>query len=448
MLASIQQFIQQHNLFNSGTPILVACSGGVDSMVLCDVLLKLNFKIGIAHCNFQLRDAESDGDAQFVQSFAEKNKLPFFIKNFDTLDYKKSNAISTQMAARTLRYNWFEEIRIENGYHKIVTAHHLDDQIETIILNITKGTGLLGLTGIQPKNQFIVRPLLSISKQAILLYANEQQIAYREDSSNATANYQRNKLRHQVAPVLKEINPDFSNTMLDFISKMNDYNLLSTEYLQQLKRKCFAVKNDIVEIKLGFIHAHSASKTILFHLIQEFGFNADQVQNILQVKESGKQFLSNTHRLIVDRKSIFIQPLSIEKINIAVFDKIPNQMVFNNFTIQCALVPIQYLNLKSSHNYAYFDADKVQFPLCIRYAKEGDYFYPLGLGKQQNPAKVGKKKISKYFKDEKLSILEKEATPLIFSNEKLLWLVGHRTDERFKVTDTTKMVLKMHIVKK
>lgn len=448
MLATIHQYILQHNLFNSGTPILVACSGGVDSMVLCDILLKLNYKIGIAHCNFQLRDAESDGDAQFVQSFAEKNKLPFFIKKFDTLDFKKSNAVSTQMAARTLRYNWFEEIRIENGYHKIVTAHHLDDQIETILLNMTKGTGLQGLTGMQPKNNYIVRPLLSITKQALLQYATEQQIAFREDSSNATDNYQRNKLRHQVVPVLKAINPDFSNTLSDFISKMIDYNVLTSEYLQQVKRKCYTVKNDIVEIKLGFIQAHAAGKTFLFHFINEFGFNADHVQNILQVKESGKQFLSDTHRLIVDRKSIFIQPISIEKINISIFDKMPNQIVFNNFTIQCALVPIQHLNMKSSNNYAYFDAEKVQFPLCIRYAKDGDYFYPFRLGKQQNPEKVGKKKIAKYFKDEKLSIIEKEATPLIFSNEKLLWLVGHRTDDRFKVSETTKMVLKMHIIKK
>lgn len=204
MITQVQHYIQQHNLANSGTPILVACSGGSDSMVLIDILLKLNFKIAIAHCNFQLRGNESIEDEKFIQHFAKLNNIPFYVIHFDTKNYKQNNAVSTQMAARTLRYEWFEKIRKENNYHSIATAHHLDDQLETILLNITKGTGVKGLTGMLPKTGFVIRPLLEITKQQVLDYVTENNIAYREDSSNASDDYQRNLLRHQVVPQLQK----------------------------------------------------------------------------------------------------------------------------------------------------------------------------------------------------------------------------------------------------
>lgn len=446
MIARIQTYIQEHNLFNSGTPILLTCSGGVDSMVLCDVLLKLNYKIGIAHCNFQLRENESAEDEKFVEHYAAQNKLPFHSVKFDTKAFKKGKTISTQMAARELRYEWFEKIRKENNYHKIVSAHHLDDQVETILLNMTKGTGLQGLTGMQAQNGFVVRPMLEISKQEILQYAKENKVDYREDSSNETDNYQRNKIRHHVIPILNEINPVFSNSAIDFITRMNEYALLTNEYINKLKQKCCAEKNGIIGIKLGFIKSHKAGQTILFHLLNEYGFNNDIVNNILYVKESGKQFFSDTHRIIIDRKSLFVVPKIIERENYLLFEKIPNQIIFNKYKIQCTLVPIQEVKIKTSNRYAYFDADKLEFPLIIRYSKEGDYFYPFGLGKQKIPEKAGKKKLSKYFKDEKFSLLDKENTAVLFSGEKLIWLVSHRIDDRFKVTEKTKNVLKMVVV--
>ncbi|HMV16034.1 MAG TPA: tRNA lysidine(34) synthetase TilS [Chitinophagales bacterium] len=446
MLLRIQENIIHNNLANTGTPILVACSGGIDSMVLCDVLLRLNFKIAIAHCNFQLRGKESNADEKFVAQFAKQHQLEFHSIKFDTTNYKKNNSISTQMAARELRYNWFEQIRKENKYHSIATAHHLDDQVETLLLNITKGAGIKGLTGIPAKNGFIIRPLLKISKQEILDYASLNKIAFREDSSNASDDYQRNLIRHQITPYLEKINPSFHNSIDEFIGRMNDYQALTNQQIESIKKKCLREKNGIIEIKLGYIKAHFAGATVLFHLIKEFGFNIDVVQNILKVKESGKQFFSETHRIIIDRKNLFIATKNPERDSIIILEKIPSQIIFNNYKIQCTSIPIQEVNIKTSNRYAYFDADKIELPLIIRYAKEADYFYPFGLSKPKTPGKAGKKKLSKYFKDEKFTLLEKENTPIIFSGEKVIYLVKHRIDDRFKISEKTKNVLKMVII--
>jgi tRNA(Ile)-lysidine synthase len=446
MQQKIQTYINNHNLANSGTTLLVACSGGVDSMVLVDVLIKLNFKIAIAHCNFQLRGKESDEDEKFIQQFVSQNNIPFHVIKFDTKAYKQQHDVSTQMAARTLRYEWFEKVRKENGYHCIATAHHLDDQFETILLNITKGTGIKGLTGISLKNGFVVRPFLGISKQEILEYAKQNNIVFREDSSNASDDYQRNLIRHQVVPQLQKINPSLHASMVDFIDRMNDYETLTNQQVEVIKKKCYSEKNGIAEIKLGFIKTQKAGQTILFHLLKEFGFNSDAVKNVLDVNETGKQFFSESHRVVTDRKSLFIVPKNVERENYLSFDSFPKQIVFNNYKMQCTLVPIQELNIKPSDRYAYFDADKMEFPLLFRYYKEGDYFYPFGMSKPKTPGKAGKKKLSKYFKDEKFSLLDKENTAVLFSGEKLIWLVGHRIDDRFKVTEKTNSVLKVLIV--
>ena len=230
---------------------------------------------------------------------------------------------------------------------------------------------------------------------------------------------------------------------------MNDYEVLSNEQIEAVKKKCYSEKNGIVEIKLGFIRTHKASQTILFQLLNEFGFNSNQVRQLhgswLQPTVSGKQFFSDYHRIVIDRKSLFVVSKNIQRENYLSFDKIPNQIIFNNYKIQCSLVPIQEATIKPSNRYAYFDADKIKFPLLIRYYKEGDYFYPFGMSKPKTPGKVGKKKLSKYFKDEKFSLLDKENTAVLFSGEKLIWLVNHRIDDRFKVTEKTKTVLKMLI---
>mgnify|MGYP000919703478 CR=1 FL=1 len=449
MLNKVKLYIDNNNICAVGAPILVACSGGVDSMVLIDVLLKLHHTIAIAHCNFQLRGEESTADERFLQDFALKANIPFFSIKFDTKKFKANNAVSTQMAARALRYDWFEKIRKENGFHSIATAHHLDDQLETIILNITKGTGIAGLTGMQPKNGHIIRPFLSCSKQEIATYAETNLIPFREDSSNASDDYQRNLIRHQIVPTLQKINTALYASIKVFVDRMNDYEVLTEAQLSIIKKKCFTEKKGIIEIKTGYIKAHKAGHTVLFHLLKTYGFNSIQAADIfngLETQSSGKQFFSASHRVIIDRRSLFIVPIESEHENYLLFDKIPNKISFNKYKIQCSIVPIAELNMKTSTRYAYLDADKLKYPLLMRFAKEGDYFYPYGMHKPKTTEKVGKKKVSKYFKDEKFTLLEKEQTPILFSAEKLAWIVGHRIDDRLKVTDKTKNVLKMVIV--
>jgi tRNA(Ile)-lysidine synthase len=354
------------------------------------------------------------------------------------------------MAARALRYDWFEKIRKEVGASAIATAHHLNDQVETVLLNLTRGTGLKGLSGISPKNEKVVRPLLEITKAELLQYAEQHKIDYREDLSNASDDYQRNLLRHHVVEVLKQINPSLENTFGDFVGFMDDYNVLLKEQLDTLKKKCTSEKNGIFEIKFGFIKRHLAGRTILFHILSEFGFNAAQCTLIFDsfkiAANTGQQFFSTTHRLVVDRRSMFVILKDIERENYLKMDKIPQQIVFNNYKIQCTVVPVQEVNIKTSPRYAYVDMDVLEFPLMLRYYKEGDYFYPFGMSKPKTPGKVGKKKVSKFFKDEKIPQFDKENTAMLFSGERLVWLLGHRMDDRFKVTPKTKHVLKLVLV--
>ncbi len=447
MLEQIAKYIQDNNLANKGTPILVACSGGVDSMVLVDIFLKLDFKIAMAHCNFQLRGEESDEDENFIRTYAEKNNIPLFVNRFETIAYKKNAKISTQMAARDLRYEWFEQIRKENDLHSIATAHHLDDQLETILLNFTKGTGVNGLSGIRAKNNFIIRPLLQISKQSILQFAQENNIAFREDSSNRTDNYQRNKIRHHVTPKLLEINTNLYENVLQFSSIMQDTQALLELQMETIRKKCVSVKNGNTIIKINYVKQHLAKKTVLYYLLKDFGFTSSHIEQVFEAKESSKQFFSETHRLIIDRNEWIVTTIENEILSHLLMDKIPNNIQFNQYKIQCSVVPIEHLNIKDSKNYAYIALEKLEFPLMLRYLKDGDYFYPFGIGKPKNPLKVGKKKIGKYFRDEKLSLLEKEQTPILFSKERAVWLVGHRIDDRFKVTEATKEVLKFKIIK-
>lgn len=443
VLDKINTFIQKHNLCNSGTPMLVACSGGIDSMVLLDVLLKLNYSFAVAHCNFKLRGTESDDEMKFVADFCTRNNIRFFAQEFDTLHYKKENKISTQIAARQLRYEWFEKIRKENHFHCIVTAHHADDQLETILLNFTKGTGVNGLVGMKPKNNFIIRPMLAITKAEIMDFALANKIEYREDSSNSSNDYQRNKVRHNIIPVLKDINPNISAQINDFSNRMLDVATLLELQIEQIKKKCYTEKEGIIRIKINYIKNHISKNTIIYYMLKDFGFSNDVMYNVLYNSQTSAQFFSTTHRMILDRKELIVTSVEQDKMSTLFFEKIPNKIQFNNAKIECKLVPIEKLSLKENKQYAYFDADKIEFPLLIRYLKNADYFYPFGMKKSAKNDKVGKKKITKYFRDLKLNLLEKEKTPIIFSNEKALWLVGHCIDDRFKITSNTKFVLKM-----
>lgn len=444
----VQSFIKEKILFPPKTPLLLACSGGPDSIAAAEILSRLDYPIGLAHCNFKLRGADADGDQDFVENYAQSKSIPFFTISFNTEVYAFKNRISVQVAARDLRYTWLEEVRKSNNFHFIITAHHRDDVVETLLMNAVGGTGIKGLKGIPVKNDKIIRPLLPLSKAEIVDYLTHHQISFREDASNDTTKYTRNFVRHEVIPVLEKVNDQATAHLYELSQKANEADILMQERLSQIKRKIVSQKHETIEIKIGYLLQHASGSTILYEILKEYNFNSEQALAIYQHLEGqpGSEFLSGTHRIIKDRKSLFIHPINADKTYIQQYATLPNQILFNTYKIKVDQVPIDKWVLKHSSNYAFFDLDKIDLPLTIRYWQPGDYFYPLGMTKP-NSDKIGKKKLSKYFKDEKLSVLQKENLPVLFSGEKMIWLVGHRIDDRFKVTEVTKRVLKLKIVR-
>ena len=448
MLEKFKSAIAKNNLWNNNTRLVVACSGGIDSMTLCDLLLTNNQSFSIAHCNFKLRGKESDKDEQFVREYAKENNLTYYATEFKTNDLAKENKQSIQLTARNLRYDWLEKIRKQDGAHFILTAHHLDDQVETMFANIINGTGIKGLHGMLVKQGKIVRPLLEISKDEIESYSKENSIIYREDASNLEDKYQRNFIRHHISPLFKNVNIQYKNNFSNLAKRILDYEYLSKLSIDKIKNKQL-INNELYSyISIFFLKNHKAKSTVIYELFSPYGFGIEECKSIekyLEAPQSGKQFLSDSHRILVDRKRLIIARREAKEFPVQYYDQIPNQILFGGFKIYVNTVPIEKLNVKSSSRYAYFDIDKIEFPLSIRQRKEGDYFYPFGLTKPHSD-KVGKKNISKYFKDEKFNAIEKEHTPILFSGEKCIWLVGERIDDRFKVTEQTKNVLKMKII--
>jgi tRNA(Ile)-lysidine synthase len=443
----ILKFIEAEKLFPPKTPLLIACSGGPDSMAAVHLLTQLKFAVGIAHCNFKLRK-EADEEQLFVAEYANTHQLPFYTVDFNTQEFAEKQQISIQEAARMLRYEWLETIRKQHQYHFIVTAHHQDDAVETVLMQMIKGCGIKGLGGIPTKNDKIVRPLLSVSKADLLEYLKLNQLDFRLDASNLANKYTRNFIRNEIIPKLNEVNPKAGDAIFELSEKAKAAEILIQERISQIKRKIVSVRFNTVEIKFGYILTHPSGKTILYEILKEYGFNSDQSKAIYEHlnSASGKKFLSEKFILLKDRNSLFVSPQQSNKVYIQKYEALPNQIVFNEYKIQVDEGPAHKIVLKTGSNYAFLDADKIEFPITIRYWKQGDYFYPFGLTKLHSD-KIGKKKLSKYFKDEKISGFDKENIPVLFSGEKLIWLVGHRIDDRFKVTATTKNVVKFKVVK-
>ncbi|MCO5231426.1 MAG: tRNA lysidine(34) synthetase TilS [Chitinophagales bacterium] len=447
--------IKSFKWLSKSTPILIACSGGRDSMALLYALHKLEFNhMEVAHCNFQLRGEESDGDQIFVEEYCKHNKIPFHVVRFETKELAKKEGVSTQMAARTLRYEWLEKIRLENGLHLIAVAHHQDDQYETILLQLIKGTGIHGLKGMLDKNDKIVRPLLTVSREQINQYVTENNIGFREDSSNATTHYKRNLIRHELTPLIAQMNPNYLQEFTDFGQRMREAEYMFEEYVQRVRKKVMKPWKEGYQIFFTYLLNHPSCDTLFYELLSPFAFGKEQVKEMLSTikglkKEnaSGQTFLSSQYRVILDKKSLYILPLNTELTSILTIDKWPKQILFNEYKIDVRLCPIEKLNMHKSSKYAYLDADKISFPVQMRFAEMGDYFYPFGMGKKQNPEKAGKKKLSKFFKDEQIPLAERERTPILLSKERVLWVLPHRIDDRFKVTEATQSVVVLTIVK-
>jgi tRNA(Ile)-lysidine synthase len=434
MIDKFKSFIETNSLIHEGDKILLAVSGGIDSMVMTNLFLRTEYKFGIAHCNFNLRGKESDEDEDFVRDYAVKRDIPFYVKRFDTRIYAAKNGISIQMAARELRYKWFESLLQKYGYISIAVAHNLNDNIETFMINLARGTGIAGLTGIKPLNKNLIRPLLFATRQTITEYSYEYEVPYREDSSNAETKYARNKIRHKLLPVFKEINPSIETTLNETILRVNEINEIYLNSISEIKSKITIRRGKLTAFRIEELQKPEIGRTILYELFKAYGVGNLQIDDLLNIinGSSGKQIHTLTHRIIKNRDELLVSENLTDKNihylikNIDDFKNVPG-------------ISAAYIT-ESSAGFGYpgsaynsFDADKIVYPLFIRRWHTGDTFYPLGM-KQ-------KKKLSDYFIDNKLSLFEKENCLILESDGKIVWIIGKRIDERFKVTETTKNIL-------
>lgn len=442
MKTNFLSFIQNQHLLQKNDKVLLAISGGVDSVVLAHLLKQTNFEFGLAHGNFQLRGEESDQDEAFVQQLAKEYKVPFFSIKFETQSYAETHGQSIQMAARTLRYAWLEQIRKENNYKFIVTAHHQNDVAETMIYNLTKGTGIAGLHGILPKNGKLIRPLLFAQKKEIRQYAKEQELSFREDATNQETKYTRNKIRHLVLAVLRTINPKVITTFWENAQRFREIEAIYQVGLEAYKKKLLEVKRKETLISIKKLQKIKPAKTILYEILKEYHYSPAQVAQILDAldAESGKLFFSSTHQIIKDRKFLILSEKAAKDTSFSVIIEGQTKLEKEDFSlvIEKRKKGKDFEMLKVS-NVACLDAKKVKFPLMLRRWKQGDYFYPFGMKRK-------KKKLSRFFIDQKLSLPEKERVWVLEDDkERILWVLGMRIDERFRVTDGTKEVLQFSI---
>ena len=431
MLQKFQNHTQQNFSFLKEKKLLVAVSGGMDSMLLVDLFQKLKFDFTLAHCNFQLRGTESDGDENFVVTYAKQNDITCFVAKFDTEKYSKAHKLSTQVTARNLRYNWFNEILEQEKFDYIVTAHHADDVVETFMINLSRGTGLDGLTGIPSQNGNIIRPMLPFSRKEIEEYVSENNLQWREDSSNASDKYLRNKIRHHIIPVFKEINESFLQSFQNTLEHLNQEQSLINDAVQMVYEKVVSEENQQLKINISALLHYKNHIAYLYQWLNKYGFSAwNDVYNLIEA-QSGKQILSEKYILLKDRDFLILSKK--EKTN---FEEIVIHSITEkpNFPLKLTLCNQSDIS-NQMKNVIFVDENKIQFPLTIRKWKEGDYFYPTGM--------QGKKKVSKYVKDEKFTLFQKQDAWILESNNQIVWIIGHRADERFKVENTTQTIIQI-----
>ena len=437
MLEEFRRFIQSNSLCQPADRILLAVSAGIDSMVLLHLYIAAGYKPGIAHCNFHLRGAESDGDEKLVKSVAKNMDAAYHQQDFDTEQSADESGISIQMAARNLRYRWFEKIRKTYGYNFIATAHNQDDVIETFFINLSRGTGIRGLTGIPVRSEKVIRPLLFASRESIVDYATEHDIRFREDSSNASDKYLRNRVRHHLIPMLEEENPSFRNAMMDTMLKLSETEKLYEQELVKLKQRLLRTEGDRTRISIRDLSAHDARRSILFEILSDYNFSSQAMEDIIRSLEgpSGKRFLSATHRIVKDREDLIITSLDKEEDRKYYLER-ESGRISEPVDLEWMVVDnTETFHIPNDRKIACLDLQKLNFPLMLRHWQTGDYFRPLGM--------QGMKKISDYLIDMKVSLPDKERTWLLTSGSKITWVIGQRIDDRFKVRPETSQVLMM-----
>ena len=425
----VQKFIEEKKLFNLQDKILVALSGGADSVALLRVLQSLGYICECAHCNFHLRGLESDRDETFVRRLCEKQRILLHVTHFDTSAYAKDHHLSIEMAARELRYEWFEHIRKEIGASVIAVAHHRDDSVETFLLNLMRGAGINGLRGIPVKNGKIVRPLLSVSREDILDYLQAIHQEYVTDSTNLEDKYMRNKIRLNILPAMKEVNPSIMETIQETTFRFSEIsNIYQQDRTEAIAHKVTFTSPELFRISLVDVLDDVAPLSLLHEILFPKGFNGSQIQDIyrtLSSSQSGKRFFSAEWEVLRDREYIWIKK------------KTPTQSIPEIMMEEIERTP-SFVIPRDKHS-ACLDADKINRPLTIRKWERGDKFVPLGMN--------GKKNVSDYLTDKKYSLFQKENQYVVCCGEDIVWLVNERTDHRFRITDNTQRIMLIQIKK-
>jgi tRNA(Ile)-lysidine synthase len=437
LLTSFVNHCKASNLFSTKDKLLLAVSGGVDSVVLCELCKQTGYDFVIAHCNFKLRGEESERDEQFVRQLAKKYGVEVEVKKFDTEKYAAENKLSTQEAARKLRYDWFEELVNQSTNPPInflLTAHHADDNNETLLMNFFRGTGLHGLTGIPASINYIRRPLLHFSKEMLLDFAKENNLEFVEDSSNQSSKYTRNFFRNEIIPTISKVYPQVKENLQDNINRFKEIEKLYQLSVNELKKKNCKQKGKEVHIPVKQLMAYN-NRALIYEIISGYGFNEKQVEEVMKLAESdsGKYIQSPTAawRIIKHRHWFIISPVLASESQNIIIEEDDKEILFASGRL--SVERTSNIKHQSSNNIVSLDAKEIKFPLLLRKRKTSDYFYPLGMKK--------KKKINRFLIDLKLSAPEKEKVWVIESNQRIIWVVGHRIDERFKITEHTKEAL-------
>lgn len=437
MLSKFQNFIKLENILNTNEKVLLGVSGGMDSVVMVDLFSKAGFNFGIAHCNFGLRGKESDEDSSFVKSLAAKYKVSFYLEEFDTLTHAKTHSSSIQMAARELRINWFEELISKQNYDYYATAHHLDDQIETILNNFFRGTGISGLHGILPKRGHLIHPMLFCYRNQIEDYAIQNNLDYRTDSSNKKTDYTRNQIRHQLIPVIKSIYPTYQKTISDNTQRIQKIESIYKNHIQQIAEELTEENKEYNKISINNLLQLKPVETYLYELIKQFGFNYTNATDIIDSidSDSGKYFLSDSHKITKDRTDLIIEKRILTDQQELVFEKNEN-IRLDSGSLDCKFqkATSEFI-ISKNPNVAHLDSDKIIFPIKLRKWQQGDFFYPLGMNQ--------KKLLSDFFIDNKISIPDKEKTWILLSEDQIVWIVGLRIDNRYKIRKSTKDIMRI-----
>jgi tRNA(Ile)-lysidine synthase len=440
LLGAFKNYITKERLFTSGDRLLLAVSGGLDSVVLCELAYRAGFNFTIAHCNFRLRGSESERDEAFVRNLAQRYDREVLVRHFDTTVYAAAQRLSVQAAARELRYDWFGQVTDDWGEKGvIVTAHQLDDNIETMVMNFFRGTGLTGLRGMLPRHGRIARPLVFAGREELRRYADESHLTWVEDSSNESDKYTRNFFRHRILPLVEQAYPAALRNLADNLSRFREAEALYREAIDRQKMKLLESRGDEIHIPVLKLKKAVPITTLIYEIFSPYGFTPHQTGAITGLLDSpsGKYICSATHRLLKDRRWLILSPLLGGGRATVVIEKDRSIVEYAAGRLTLEWLPGFTGQPTPESSVAWLDAGQIDFPLLLRPWRPGDYFYPLGMRK--------KKKLARFFIDRKLSLAEKEKVWVLEMNKKIIWVVGHRIDDRFKLTDATTQALRITV---